>query len=105
MISALARAAQALDEPRYREAAEQGNPRAQTSLGFLYQNALGVDRDYAQALQWYQKAADQNFAPAEQRLGAMYKNGWGVPKNGAQAKFWFQKAKANGRAGEQESLD
>ncbi len=89
----------------YRKAADQGNPRAQTRLGFLYQNALGVDRDYAQALQWYQKAADQNFAPAEQRLGAMYKNGWGVPKNGAQAKFWFQKAKANGRAGEQDSLD
>jgi TPR repeat protein len=54
-----------------------------------------VDKDYAQAVQWYQKAADQNFAPAQERLATMYQKGWGVQKNGSQAKFWNEKAKTN----------
>jgi len=61
----------------------------------LYQTGVGVDKDYAQALQLYQKAADQNYAPAQQRLATMYQKGWGIAKNGATAKFWNEKAKAN----------
>jgi localization factor PodJL len=61
----------------------------------LYQTGAGVDKDYAQAVQWYQKAVDQNYGPAQQRLATMYQKGWGIPKNGGQAKALNEKAKAN----------
>ena len=39
-----------------RKAADKGNAWAQTSLGFMYQNGLGVAQDYVQAQEWYEKA-------------------------------------------------
>ena len=39
-----------------RKAADKGNAWAQTSLGFMYQNGLGVAQDYVQAQAWYEKA-------------------------------------------------
>ena len=38
----------------YRKAAEQGYARAQTNLGSLYKDGLGVEPDNEQAVYWYQ---------------------------------------------------
>lgn len=42
----------------YREAANQGEPFAQASLGILYGFGKGVTPDLVQALMWYDLAAD-----------------------------------------------
>src|SRR5260370_15937288 len=41
----------------YREAANQGDPFAQASLGILYGFGKGVSPDLVQALMWYELAA------------------------------------------------
>ena len=61
----------------FRKAADQGNPRAQHNLGFMYAYANGesVLNDLAEAVKWYRKAADQGFAPSQYTLGLFYRNG------------------------------
>jgi len=41
----------------YRDAADQGDPFAEASLGILSHFGKGVQRDYAQAYMWYERAA------------------------------------------------
>ncbi len=41
----------------YREAAEQGEPFAELSLGILFHFGKGVERDYPEAYMWYERAA------------------------------------------------
>jgi uncharacterized protein len=40
----------------YREAANQGEPFAEASLGILFNFGKGVERDYGQAYMWYERA-------------------------------------------------
>ena len=73
--------------------ADQGNARAQFSLGQMYYMGQGVPRDYAQADAWYRKAADQGFDYAQFNLGVAYEDGGlGVPQDYALAYMWFNLA-------------
>ncbi|MEO8052352.1 MAG: restriction endonuclease [Acidobacteriota bacterium] len=45
----------------YRKAAEQGYARAQVSLGLMYANGRGVQKDLKAATDWYWKAAEQGY--------------------------------------------
>jgi TPR repeat protein len=58
----------------FRKAADQGNPRAQHNLGFMYAYANGesVLNDLAEAVKWYRKAADQGYRDAQFNLATMY---------------------------------
>lgn len=38
--------------------AEHGNPLAQTRLGFMYGNGIGVDRNVDEAIRWYGRASE-----------------------------------------------
>jgi len=82
----------------FRVLADQGNAVAQNNLGFMYDQGLGVPRDYAQAVVWYRKAADQGDAAAQNNLGRMYVGGQGVPRDYAQAVVWLRKAAEQGNA-------
>jgi TPR repeat protein len=62
----------------FRPLAEQGNARAQTLLGLMYEDGQGVPKNFAQAAKWYQRASEQDFAMAQNNLGLMYLNGEGV---------------------------
>ena len=55
----------------YRKAAEQGYAKAQGSLGWMYEQGLGIPKDGAEAVKWYRKAADQGNAVAQRFLGRM----------------------------------
>ena len=88
----------AYDRQNYAEAvrlcrplAEHGDMRAQTSLGGMYYNGQGVQRDYAEAAKWVRKAAERDYAPAQADLGVMYWNGQGVPQD---AVLWLNLAAA-----------
>ena len=72
-----------------RPLAEQGDARAQTSLGGMYYNGQGVQRDYAEAAKWARRAAEQGYAPAQADLGVMYWNGQGVPQDAVLAYMWL----------------
>ena len=76
--------------------AEQGDARAQCTLGYMYKNGLGLPSDYQQALKWYRKAAEQGDAKAQNNLGLMYARGRGVPLDNVQAHMWYEIAAANG---------
>ena len=51
--------------------AESGNAAAQCVLGVMYENGLGVRRNFERAADWYGKAASQGYAEAQELLDAM----------------------------------
>ena len=52
----------------YEKAADKGDARAMTYLGFLYNNGQGVAQDYVKAREWYEKAADKGDQSAKTNL-------------------------------------
>lgn len=90
---------------RLRPLAEQGNPKAQYSLGMMYLNGLGVTQDDQQAAILIRKAAEQGIAEAQYNIGEMYLDGAGVSKDEQQATSWFRKAADQGHTEAQKKLD
>jgi uncharacterized protein len=80
----------------WRPLAEQGNPDAQTGLGYLYYHGLGVQQDYAAAAEWFRQAAEQGQPDAQLFLGTQFYNGIGVRQNFVQAYKWCDLAQSNG---------
>ena len=74
------------------KATEQGNSEAQTVLGSIYYDGLGVTKDYAEAKKWLLKSAAQNVADAQDILGHMYYVGEGTPVNYSESLKWYLKA-------------
>jgi TPR repeat protein len=71
--------------------AEQGDLRAQTTLGLLYyRGSKDVPRDEAEALKWFRLAAERGDAAAEFNLGVMYSEGQGVPQDHAKAAKFYR---------------
>lgn len=94
---------QALESLRQR--AEQGDARAQSSLGMAYFLGQGaVQRDDPEAFRWFRKAADQGDALGESGLAAMYEGGRAVPKDSAEAARWYRKAADQGEIVAQRAL-
>lgn len=60
------------------KAAEAGDPRAKTHLGWYYENGLGTTRDIAAAIKWYSEAAEQGMSDALRALYALKKAGVGL---------------------------
>jgi TPR repeat protein len=48
-----------------------GDPFAQTLVGFLANNGLGMPRNREQAREWYQQAANEGYAPAQYCLAIL----------------------------------
>lgn len=83
----------------YRKAAEQGQPNAQTSLGFVYLNGEGgLARDDAEAARWYLKAAEQGERLARWQLAWMSMEGRGVPQDEGEALKWYESLIADDEA-------
>jgi hypothetical protein len=89
---------------QYQKATDLGFVLAQVSLGFMFEQGLGVPQDYAQAVSWCRRAADQENAAGQYFLGLAYQNGHGVPQDYAQAVAWLRKAADQGSAPAQYSL-
>jgi hypothetical protein len=54
-----------------RKSAEQGDPQAQTTLGWAYAGGNGVQQDYVQAYMWFSLAAAQGYPDAEDSRGKL----------------------------------
>ena len=87
-----------------RQAAEQGDARAQFNLGFMYHEGKGVPQDAAEAVRWFRLAAEQGNAAAQFNLGFMYSEGRGVLKDEAEAVRWYRLAAEQGDAPAQFNL-
>ncbi|MES2205362.1 MAG: tetratricopeptide repeat protein [Pseudomonadota bacterium] len=84
--------------------AEQGNPEAQTYLGYMYAHGEGTLRDMKEAALWYRSAAEQGNMNAQNNLALMYYQGEGVEQSYTDAARWYKKAADQGNANAQNSL-
>jgi TPR repeat protein len=75
---------------------EQGDAKAQYTLGVMYENGQSVVKNERTAVEWYTKAAEQGFAQAQYNLGVSYAKGLVVIKNMKTAYFWWLLASASG---------
>ncbi len=79
-----------------KEAAEQGDVFAQSSLGSAYAKGKGVPQDYEEAVKWYQKAAEQGDSFAQLMLGSAYGLGGFAPQDYEESVKWYRKAAEQG---------
>jgi localization factor PodJL len=75
-----------------RQAAANGDPRAQFEVAAIYTEGKVLPADLKLAGVWYERSAAQGFAPAQYRLGNLYENGQGLVKDLEQARLWYQRA-------------
>jgi len=80
----------------YRRLATRGIAEAQSYLGYMHANGLGVNRDYREAIRLYRLAANQNYAGALFNLGFMYRNGLGLPRDVTEGARLYQLAADQG---------
>ena len=84
--------------------AEQGNTRAQITLGVMYEYSNGFPQNYEEAVKWYRLAAEQGNAEAKFNLAVMYEDGNGVLQDYAEAVKWYRLAAEQGNATAQYNL-
>ena len=82
--------------PLLQEAAEQGDPDAQSYLGYCYYYGTGVEQDFEKAAEYYQLAADQGEPYAQFSLGCCYFSGSGVMQDYEKAVEYFKLAADQG---------
>lgn len=72
--------------------AKEGDPKAQSYVGEIYEKGLGTQPNYQKAAIWYQKAANQGYSRAKMSLGSLYERGLGVSRNNATALALYRDA-------------
>lgn len=75
-----------------REAAANGDAKAQYEVATIYANGRNIETDSGIAAIWYERAAILGFAPAQYRIGTFYESGTGVEKDLEKAKQWYERA-------------
>jgi len=86
----------------YRQAALQGLPEAQFSLGFLlYGKGASDEGAYFEAARWLLEAAKAGFPMAQYLIGRMYTEGQGLPKDADEGLRWTISAAEGGNAAAQ----
>ena len=79
-------------------AAEQGNAKAQVSLGYVYSKGIGgVGQDYVKSIKWYRLAAEQGDAAGQMGLGLTYYSGRGEIQDLVYSHLWFNITASSGR--------
>jgi TPR repeat protein len=74
--------------------ADNGNPRAQALLGFLYEHGLGAPQAYDIAAALYAQSAEHGDPSGQYLLGLSYDKGHGVDRNDVLAYKWLNLAAA-----------
>lgn len=90
----------------YRLAAEAGDAEGAYSLGTMYANGDGVERDYAQARSWYEQAAENGHVEALETLGIAHHEGaLGLDKDPEYGRQLLQRAADIGSENARQLLD
>ena len=89
----------------FRQAAEQGDVKAQFELGGIYCWFLGGRENEEKGALWFHKAAKQGLADAQYELGNMYSTGWCVGQQDiTEALKWYTRAAEQGHLSAQVHL-
>jgi TPR repeat protein len=89
----------------YRRGVALNDVSAQTHLGDMYLDGIGVERDLAKALELFQPSAEQGYPLSQYKIGFIHQRGdRRVRRDMALAVAWFNKAAANGFARAQNDL-
>ncbi|EIN2711554.1 SEL1-like repeat protein [Escherichia coli] len=80
-------------------AAEQGYSLAWYSLGKMYIQGIGVERDEVQAHRWFLQSAEQGYLHAQYHTARLYSGSESIPQDQEKALYWFTKAAKNGADG------
>ncbi|PXA91228.1 hypothetical protein DMC47_26040 [Nostoc sp. 3335mG] len=83
---------EAIGPEQLRQAAADGDARAQFEIAAIYTEGRAVPADPEEAAVWYERAAAQGFVPAQYRLGNLYEAGTGVEQDLEIARLWYQRA-------------
>lgn len=83
---------EAIGPEALRQAAADGDARAQFEVAAIFTEGRAVEQDLAAAAKWYERSAAQGFVPAQYRLGNLYESGNGVEKDLELARLWYQRA-------------
>ena len=82
-----------------RNAAEQGNPKAQCGLGICYWEGCGVTKDAAEMKKWFtkgieglRKGAESDDPEAQTLLAICYGKGYYVKADATLSLIWLRKA-------------
>jgi uncharacterized protein len=80
-------------------AAERGDVRAQTRLGYMYEYGTGVPQNMVEAAYWLHRAAVAGDPQAQYLIGELYDKGFGVPQDPITSYVWYNLAasRAQGR--------
>jgi TPR repeat protein len=76
--------------------AESGDIRAQYAVAAAYFEGEDVEKDYAQAVEWFRKAAESGCAESAYQLGWMCDYGCGLKEDTSEAAKWYDKSLALG---------
>jgi len=87
-----------------RHFAHQGDPDAQTKLGWSFSNGVGTKISHREAVYWYQKAAEQDYAKGQYNLGIAYKSGIGIKRDYEKAYHWLSLAAKQGQPNSKSAL-
>ena len=79
----------------FKKAAAEGHIEATYSLGYMYENEVGIAKDYNLAMMWYKKAAALGDVKSQYIIGNMYNRGRGVTINYVEAVKWYSIAAKN----------
>lgn len=84
--------AEAIGPLELRQAAANGNAKAQFEVAAILGEGRAVEKDLEASALWYERSAAQGFVPAQYRLGNLYEMGNGVEKDLEQARLWYQRS-------------
>lgn len=84
--------------------AREGDPDAQVSLGYMYQNGQSFEQSYSRAARWYRPAAEQGNSLAQYALGELYARGLGLDQDYSMAAYWYLRAAMSGEVSAQLQL-
>ncbi|NME71677.1 T9SS type A sorting domain-containing protein [Flammeovirga aprica] len=76
--------------------ADQGNVDAQSYVGLMLEQGIGVKKNSEQAFGYIYKAANQNHAKAQYNLALMYKKGIGCELSIKDCIEWLERSESNG---------
>jgi len=84
--------------------ADIGDTFAQTNIGYMLSQGLGVEKNEKEAIKWYEKAALKGDSNAQFNIGSMCETGRGIEQNYEKALEWYSKSAEQGNAFAQANL-
>ena len=84
--------------------ADAGYPNSEYTLGKLYQEGVGVEKDERRAAELFLSASIKGFAKAQYNLGKVYRDGAGMTASEELSLFWFAEAAERGHARAQDRM-